>query len=58
MVGYVILGLVALFLAVILVRAMLFRPKKQPAAKPEPVSFDGDQAVDALAQLLRCKTIS
>ena len=58
MVGYVILGLLAVFFAVILVRAMLFRPKKQPFVQPEAVSFDGDKAVDALAQLIRCKTIS
>ena len=58
MLGYVILGLVAVFLAVILVRSLLFRPKKQPQVKPEPVIYDGDKAVDALAQLVRCKTIS
>ena len=58
MVGYIFLGLVAVFLAVILVRAMLFRPKKQPEVKPEPVVFDGDKAVDSLAQLVRCKTVS
>ena len=58
MAGYIIGGVLGLFLAVILVRALLFRPKKQPEVKPEPVIFDGDKAVDALAQLVRCKTIS
>ena len=58
MFGYILLGILAVFLAVILVRALLFRPKKQPEVKPEPVIFDGDKAVDALAQLVRCKTIS
>ena len=58
MAGYIIGGVVGLFLAVILVRALLFRPKKQLEVKPEPVIFDGDKAVDALAQLVRCKTIS
>ena len=58
MVGYVIWGIVALFLAVILIRAAMFRPKKQPPVSREAVSFDQDSAVDALAELVRCKTIS
>ena len=58
MIGYVILGLVAVFLAVILTRAVMFRPKPQPQADNTPVDFDGDKAVEALAALIRCKTIS
>ena len=58
MVGYIILGIVAVFLAVVLIRTLAFRPKAQPAISDEEVSFDKDAAVDALAQLVRCKTIS
>lgn len=58
MVGYVISGVVAVFLAVILIRAALFRPKSQPVANPAPVEFDRQAATDALAALVRCKTIS
>ena len=58
MVGYVILGLVAVFLAVILIRTAMFRPKKQPPVSREVVTYDGDKAVDALASLIRCKTVS
>ena len=58
MIGYVILGLVALFFAVILIRTLRFTPKAQPAISEEPADFDKDAAVDALAQLVRCKTIS
>ena len=58
MFGYILLGIVALFLAVILIRAALFRPKKQPPVSQEAVSFDQDSAVEALAELVRCKTIS
>ena len=58
MVGYVILGIVALFLAVILIRAAMFRPKKQPPISPKEVSFDKEKSVEALAELVRCKTIS
>ena len=55
---YIILGIVALFFAVILLRTAMFRPKKQAAADCPPVSFDGDAAVESLAALVRCKTIS
>ncbi len=58
MVGYILGGLVAAFLAVILIRAALFRPKSQPAGDPAPVDFDRQAATDALAALVQCKTIS
>lgn len=58
MVGYIIGGLIAAFLVVILIRAALFRPKTQPVAQPAPVEFDRQAATDALAALIRCKTVS
>ena len=58
MVGYIILALIAVFFAVILIRTLNFKPKAQPATSQETVSFDKDAAIDALAQLIRCKTIS
>lgn len=56
--GYVILGLAVLLLAVILIRALAFNPKPQKPLSSEEVSFDKDAAVDALQKLVRCKTIS
>ena len=56
--GYVILGIVAGFITVLVARAIAFRPKEQPAETPEAISFDKERAVDALQQLVRCKTIS
>ena len=58
MVGYILGGLIVAFFAVILIRAALFRPKSQPAASPESIEFDPQPAIDALAQLIRCKTVS
>lgn len=55
---YVVLGIIAVFLAVILIRAATFRPKPQPAISDESVSFDKDASVSALAELVKCKTIS
>jgi len=56
--GYVILGLILLLLAVLILRALAFKPKAQPQTAGEPVSFNKDAAVDALAQLVRCRTVS
>ena len=58
MIGYVILGIFALLLAVILIRAACFNPKPQKAVSQEEVTFDREKAIDALQQLVRCKTIS
>ncbi len=53
-----ILVLIGLFLAVIIVRALCFTPKPQPAISQEAVDFDRQAAVDALAELIKCKTVS
>ena len=55
---YIILGLVAAFLAVILVRAALFHPRPQLPISEEAGSFDKDAAVASLAELVKCKTVS
>ncbi len=53
-----ILAIFALFVAVILIRTLRFTPKPQPVAEGDPPEFDRDAAVDTLARLVRCKTIS
>ncbi len=58
MIGYLIGGIVLLFLAVILIRTLAFRPKPQPKISGKEVSFDRDGAVNALAELVKCKTVS
>ena len=58
MIGYLILLVAALFVAVIAVRTLRFTPKPQPAVSEEVYDFDQEAAVEALAQLVRCKTVS
>ena len=58
MIGYLILAAFLLFIAVIAVRTVRFTPKPQPEISDETFPFDRDAAVDALAQLVRCKTVS
>ncbi|MBO5892422.1 MAG: M20/M25/M40 family metallo-hydrolase [Oscillospiraceae bacterium] len=58
MIGWILGGLVAAFLAVVLIRTAMFRPKMPPKTDDAPISFPEDAAVDALAALIRCKTVS
>jgi carboxypeptidase PM20D1 len=58
MAGWIILGLVAVFLGVIFVRAALFNPKPQKESEVAAIRFDRDAAVKALAQLVQCRTVS
>ena len=58
MIGYLILALVLVFVAVIAVRTVRFTPKPQIAVSNEAAVYDRDAAVDALVQLIRCKTVS
>ena len=58
MAGPIILGIVILFFAVVLLRAVFFRPKAQPQPDGREVTFNKDASIAALQQLVRCKTIS
>ena len=58
MIGWILLAALAVFVAVVAVRTAAFRPKPQPQLFTETHSFDKEAAVDALAQLVRCKTVS
>ena len=55
---YIILGALALLVAVLLLRAAMFRPKASAPADNQPVAFDKDAAISALQKLVQCKTIS
>lgn len=55
---WIILGLIAALLAVILLRAAAFRPKKEENRTYEDVSFDKARAIGALQTLIRFKTVS
>ncbi len=55
---YLILAIVLVFAAVVAVRTLNFKPKAQPALTGERVEFDKDAAVESLATLVKCRTIS
>ena len=58
MFGLLLLAVVIVFAAVVTVRTIGFQPKPQPEISGEEYNFDKDAAADALAQLVRCRTIS
>ena len=58
MLGYIIIGLVAVFLAVLVLRALTFNPKAQTGVAADEITFDKAAAVSALQQMVRCRTIS
>ena len=58
MVLILILCILAALIAVILIRTLLFTPKAQPAAEDESVSFDREGSINALSELVKCKTVS
>lgn len=55
---YVILAVVAVLLAVILVRTARFKPAEEEKQSFPDVDFDRDAAENALRELIRCKTVS
>ena len=54
----IIPALLAIFIAVILIRGLAFKPKESASASAEDEPFDHDGAVEALRSLIRCKTVS
>ena len=54
----ILIGIIVAFIAVVLVRTLRFKPKSQPVVSQDEITFDNEHAVDNLARLVRCKTIS
>ena len=58
---YVLIGLgslLALFVAVVMIRTLTFKPKALPTPKGDEITFDKEKAVKDLQSLIKCKTIS
>ena len=58
MIGWIILGIILLFLSILVIRALRFTPRPQPQMVRDTIDFDKEAAVSALQQLVQCKTIS
>ena len=55
---YIALAVIALLLAVVLLRTLAFRPRAGVAVQEGEESFDRDAAVENLRRLVQCKTVS
>jgi len=51
-------AVIAVFIAVIIIRTIRFKPAKTEKREPEAVSFDDAAAVNSLGELVKCKTVS
>lgn len=55
---YIFLGLFALFLAVLIIRTLNFKPKANAKVFDEEITLDSDRVVENLRTLVRFKTVS
>ena len=55
---YIILVLLVLFLAVIIIRTLNFKPKASIQISDEKIEFNREKAVESLRELIRFKTVS
>lgn len=55
---YAILALVLIFIAVILIRTLNFKPTVQPKILNDEIKFESEKSIFALQELIRCKTVS
>ncbi len=58
LVVYILLAALLALAAVVVVRASAFRPQAESCSAGDPVELDGDGAVAALRELVRCRTVS
>lgn len=55
---WIILLSILTFLAVLIIRALAFRPQPEEAASAAPETLDEQKAIEHLQALIRCKTVS
>lgn len=55
---WITLALLALFLAVVLVRGALFSPVKEISDESQPLELDREKIVNDMADMIRCRTVS
>ena len=58
MIGYVILGILLAFIAIILVRALLYKPFEEPDKFVDEINVDREKIITDMVEMIRCKTVS
>lgn len=55
---FIIPAVVIIFIGAIVIRTLLFTPKKSVDVSEKEITFEKDAAVESLRELVRCKTVS
>ena len=55
---WILIPVAIIFLAVVLIRTLMFKPKATEKGTSYPVFVNGEKAVHDLAEMIKCKTIS
>lgn len=58
MIGWIILGVIVVFLIVIIERTLLFVPEKKEKVEAEEITLDNDKIIRDMVAMIRCKTVS
>jgi len=58
MIGWILLGIFLLFVLILVIRALRFKPEVLPPVAEEPVALDHDKIVQDMADMIRCATVS
>lgn len=58
MISGIVFLVMIVFVAVLLIRAVMFTPKTQPAPSQERVTLDEEKIVTDMQQMIRCRTVS
>ena len=58
MIGYIIGAIFLVFVLIIVIRTMIFKPKKVEKTAPVEVNVTKEDAAENLAEMVRCRTIS
>jgi len=58
MIGWLIPALIVLFLAVVLIRTLMFVPKDMVKVEEDEIEFDREASVQNMVALVKCKTVS
>ena len=58
MIGWILLGLVLIWIGIIAVRTALFRPRKEEPLEARPVDLQETKIIADMQDMIRCKTVS
>ena len=58
MVGYMVLAVIIVFIMIVLVRAVLFNPHREPEFLAGEILVDEDKVIKDMIDMIRCKTVS